>query len=88
MKLFCPGHLLLKNEQIVVEIKKARSGLGAKELGNQLIEDIARYQAHPDCVLLLCFVYDPDGKIANPRGIEKDLSRENDALHVRVTIRP
>ncbi len=79
---------LLKNEQIVVEIKKTRSGLGAKEVGNQLIEDIARYQSHPDCALLLCFVYDPDGRVANPRGIENDLGQDTDALHVQVMIRP
>lgn len=79
---------LLKNEQIVVELKKTRSGLGAKEVGNQLIDDIARYQAHPDCAILVCFVYDPDGRIANPRGIENNLSPETDALRVQVMIRP
>lgn len=79
---------LLKNEQIVVEIKKTRSGLGAKEVGNQLIEDIARYQKHPNCVILLCFVYDPEGKIGNPRGIENDLGQETDTFHVQVMIRP
>jgi len=79
---------LLKNEQIVIELKKARKGLGAKELGSQLIEDIERYQAHPDCEILLCFVYDPDGRIANPRGIENDLNRATDELRVQVMIRP
>ena len=54
---------LLKQEQIVIEIKKARKGLGAKELGAQLIEDIARYENHPDCDTLVCFVYDPDGRL-------------------------
>jgi hypothetical protein len=79
---------LLKNEQLVIEVKKTRSGLGAKEAGNQLIEDIARYQTHPDCAMLFCFIYDPDGSIANPRGIEKDLSQERDDLTVQVMIRP
>jgi len=79
---------ILKNEQIVVEIKKTRPGLGGKEVGNQLIEDIARYQTHPDCAVLLCFIYDPENRIANPRGIESDLGQETDALIVRVMIRP
>jgi len=79
---------LLKNEQIVIELKKTRTGLDAKELGNQLIEDIARYQTHPDCAILLCFAYDPDGRISNPRGIENDLGRKTDTLHVQVMIRP
>lgn len=79
---------LLQNEQIVVELKKTRSGLGAKEVGNQLIEDIGRYQVHQDCQILLCFIYDPDGRITNPRGIENDLGRSNEDMHVQVIIRP
>ena len=38
---------LLKQEQVVVETKKTRSGLGSREIGDQLIEDIARDQPHP-----------------------------------------
>ena len=79
---------LLKQEQIVIEIKKARKGLGAKELGSQLIEDIARYEIHPDCDTLVCFVYDPDGRISNPRGIENDLKQDKEDLKVQVWIRP
>ena len=79
---------LLKQERIVVEIKKTRQGLDATELGSQLIEDIVRYQAHPDCDILLCFVYDPDGRISNPRGIENDLRRTEGDLLVEVIIRP
>ena len=65
---------LLKRERIVVEVKRTREGLGAKEVGEQLMIDIARYRAHPDCKLLLCFVYDPEGRIGNPRGLESDLA--------------
>ena len=79
---------LLKQEQVVVETKKTRSGLGSREIGDQLIEDIARYEPHPDCSTLVCFVYDPDGRIANPRGIENDLRRPDDKLRVEVFIRP
>ncbi len=79
---------LLKREKIVVEVKRTRSGLGAKEIASQLIEDIARYKAHPDCKALVCFVYDPEGLVANPRGIEADLSREEGPFPVRVLIRP
>lgn len=79
---------LLKNEQIVIEVKKTRKGLKAKELGSQLIEDIARYENHPNCDLLICFVYDPDGMISNPRGIENDLRRPDAKLRVTVLIRP
>lgn len=79
---------LLKEHRIVVEAKKTRRGLGQKELGEQLIVDIGKYGAHPDCGTLCCFVYDPDGIVGNPKGIEKDLSGTKNGLAVRVFIRP
>lgn len=79
---------LLKSEQIVVETKKTRKGLDAKELGDQLIIDIQRYQSHPDCKTLFCFVYDPEARIVNPKGIESDLSKPHNSLNVTVQIEP
>jgi hypothetical protein len=79
---------LLKAEQVVVETKKTRKGLDAKELGDQLIIDIRRYQSHPDCKTLFCFVYDPEARIANPVGIESDLSKTYNDLDVIVRIEP
>ncbi len=79
---------LLKQELIVIEIKKTRKGLGAKELGEELLIDIQRYQAHPSCKTLVCFVYDPEGRIANPRGIENDLNRAINDFIVQVYIAP
>ena len=79
---------LLKDYKTVIEVKRTRTGLTTKELGSQLIDDIARYQAHPDCESLICFTYDPEGLIGNPRGLEKDLSREEGSLKVKVIVRP
>lgn len=78
---------LLKSERIMIEVKKTRKGLGSAEVGSQLIEDIHRYRGHPDCDALICFVYDPDGRITNPRGLENDLTKDGD-FPVRVYIRP
>jgi hypothetical protein len=78
---------LLKSEQAVIEVKKTRESLTSSTLGAELLVDIARYQAHSDCGVLLCFVYDPEGLLPNPRGIEKDLNREA-PFPVRVLIRP
>ena len=79
---------LIKDCDVVIEIKKTRKGLSDKEVGNQLIEDIERYKIHPNCSTLICFVYDPEGRISNPRGIENDLSKKHDDLDVIVLIRP
>ncbi len=80
---------LLKDEKIVVETKMTRQNLVDREIGNQFIEDIARYQSHPDCETLFCFVYDPEGKISNPHGLAKDLENQStDKMKVKVIIKP
>ncbi len=79
---------LLKEEKIVIETKKSRKGLGKREIGEQLIVDIQKYKSHPECRTLLCFVYDPDGLVNNPRGLENDLNEKGGKLEVRVIIAP
>jgi hypothetical protein len=64
---------LLKKEKIVIEVKKTRKSLGARQIGEELIIDMARYRAHPNCDKLVCFVYDPDGWVNNPKGVIADL---------------
>lgn len=79
---------LLKQEKIVIEVKKTRPSLKDKEIGEQLIIDMKRYSNNPDCETLICFVYDPEQLISNPHGLEKDLSGKHDALEVEVIITP
>lgn len=79
---------LLKNEEIIIEVKKTRETLKAKHIGEQLIVDITKYQAHPNCKKLICFVYDPEGWVANPQGIENDLERNDEDFSVKVLIVP
>jgi len=79
---------LLKRERVVVETKMARAGHTAKKIGDELLMDIGRYQQHQDCRTLVCFIYDPLGVVANPRGVEHDLTREHGELRVAVLIRP
>jgi hypothetical protein len=64
---------LLKKEQVVIEAKKTRDKLRDREVGEQLIIDIAKYKEHPNCRTLICFVYDPDQYITNPVGLKRDL---------------
>jgi DpnII restriction endonuclease len=80
---------LLKDEKVVIEIKKTRHGLGAREIGEELSIDITRYRGHPDCDTLICFVYDPEGKIGNPSGLRNDLEKlSSSELRIIVVIRP
>lgn len=79
---------LLKGYDTVIEVKMTRKGLGAKEIGTQLIEDIARYPKHPECKTLVCFVYDPECICDNPAGVENDLSGKRGEVEVKVLIVP
>jgi len=79
---------LLKEEEIAIEVKMTRDGLKDKELGAQLIIDVAKYEEHPNCKQLYCFVYDPQGLVRNPRGLEKDLERKGNRIGVKVFVRP
>jgi REase_DpnII-MboI len=80
---------LIKEEEIIIEVKKTRKNLDDKEVGNQLILDVAHYANHPNCKRLICFVYDPEGRIRNPRGLENDISKlTTDTLKVELLIRP
>jgi len=79
---------LLPEINAVIEVKKTRQSMTTKELGEQLIIDIAKYKKHPQCSRLVCFVYDPEGRVTNPRGIENDLSDCDSDIDVRTIIVP
>jgi len=79
---------LLKPEQTVIEVKMVRRGLTQKQIREQLIIDKAYYKNHPDCKKLYCFIYDPEGKIKNPRGFERDLSEKVNDFETKVLVVP
>jgi len=65
-----------------------REGLKQKDLVDQLLVDIARYEEHPRCKSLICFVYDPDGRIGNPSAIIADIEKGDRKIAVRVFVQP
>lgn len=77
---------LLKNERIVIEVKKTRKSLTAANVGGELLIDMARYRSHPDCDMLVFFVYDPEYHVKNPKGIATDIESENPQGRVKVII--
>lgn len=79
---------LLKKDEIVVEAKMASKTLRDKLIGEQLIIDIKKYQAHPNCKTLYCLIYDPNSFVKNPVAIENDLSGKHDNLTVKVFVVP
>jgi hypothetical protein len=59
---------------ILVETKMMRESLTVRRLGEELLVDVGRYPQHPDCRAIVAFVYDPERRISNPRGVERDLT--------------
>lgn len=77
---------LLPDYRLAVELKHSRPSLGRKSLGEELIVDAERYGQLPHVRHLVCLVFDSEGYIENPRGLEKDLSRLHGSLMVTVKI--
>jgi hypothetical protein len=80
--------LILKDAGIVIVAKKTRQGLGAKTLTEQMNVDVQQYAGHPHCTHLVCFLYDPEGRIGNPSGLETALRRDRNGRRVEVFIFP
>ena len=78
---------LLKDLETVIEVKKTRSSMSKKDLGEELIIDIEKYKTHRNCKQLYCFIYDPDGFLGNPNAIKNDLETAHKGF-VKIFIRP
>ncbi len=78
----------LNREGIAIVVKKTRPGVGAREIAEQLQADAERYAAREHCRTLFCFVYDPEGRIGNPRGLEMDLTSVSDRYTVELLVAP
>ena len=79
---------LLDDGRLAVVVKKTRTGLNTKDLGEQLRVDLEHCRTLTRCSTLLCFVYDPEGRIGNPRGLETELLCVSDQLTADVLVAP
>lgn len=77
---------LLKEEKTIIEVKHTRRGLTNKKLKEELIIDKEQYKRNNDCETLYCFVYDPDRRITNPRGFEKDINENSKSFKCKVVL--
>lgn len=81
--------IVLKEESIAIETKFVSKILRDKEIGDQLLIDIGRYQSRSDIHTLICFIYDPNTFLENPKGLMTDLSElSSETLKVDVYISP
>ena len=79
---------LLHREKAVIVVKKTKAGLTVRDLSEQVKVDSVTYSSRTDCQTLFCFIYDPEGRIGNPRGLEAELTMVSDGYTVEVIIAP
>jgi hypothetical protein len=80
--------LWLKDEGVVIIAKKTKQGIGVKALTHQISVDFEQYGTHPDCKLMFCFIYDPEGRIGHPKGLEGDLTLNYNGRRIEALISP
>lgn len=80
--------LLLKGEQIVIETKMTRQSLDQRAVAKELAIDKEFYRSHPSCRALVCFVYDPTHRLANPTALEDDLTDAEAPVPTIVIVAP
>ena len=79
---------LLHREKVVIVVKKTKAGVTSRDLSEQVKVDSATYSSRTDYQTLFCFIYDPEGRIANPRRLEAELTMVSDGYTVEVIIAP
>jgi hypothetical protein len=72
----------------VIVAKKTKLGVSIKELMEQVRVDSTHFSGRADCRRLVCFIYDPEGRVGNPRGLESDFTMVGDAFTLEVIIAP
>lgn len=80
---------VLKVEKIIIETKMTNEHLKTKTLGEELLVDIGRYKAYPNCSHLVVFIYDKGDHILNKRGFIADLEKQSTTeMTISVVIMP
>lgn len=72
----------------VTEIRKPPKSLEPDALKTQLQAHIDKYKSHPECDVVICFVYDPIGRTPHPRDFEKALSDSSGKKEIIVKVIP
>jgi hypothetical protein len=86
---YTPGRrtdFVLAGGALALTAKLLPPGAGEDRLTAELAEDIAYYQARPGCRALVCFVFDPEGRLPDPGRLEAAWSRPHDELDVRLVV--
>lgn len=86
---YAPGtstDFILDPESIYLSVKRMRAGVSEKQISRELEEDVAYYEDERGAGTLICFIYDPEGLLPDPRQLEVMWSKPQDRLDVRCII--
>lgn len=86
---YAPGtstDFLLEPQGVFLTVKRMRSGTLEKSISQELQEDIDYYEDVRDDGTLVCFIYDPEGLLHEPRQLEVMWSKPQDKIDVRCII--
>jgi hypothetical protein len=77
---------LLSREGVVVTGKLIVPGRGESEIAGELRQDATEYEHRGVCQVLICLIYDPEGRLREPKRLEAAWSISDGALPVRSII--
>jgi hypothetical protein len=78
----------LRDQGILIEAKMLRASLSQRQLVDELVVDHQRYSKISGCHSLLCFVYDPQNKIRDPKNVVKELGLVTGDPQIQVFVSP
>lgn len=77
---------LLVTEAIVICTKFVHTEVNERQLEEQWREDVAYYDGHGRCRTLTGFVYDPQGRLSEPRRLETAWAQPNSDLRLKFVV--
>lgn len=86
---YAPGtstDFLVESQAVFLTVKRMRSTTDEKKISVELQEDVDYYEDERSGGTLVCFIYDPEGLLHEPRQLELMWSKPQDKLDVRCVI--
>ena len=80
--------LILKREGVMLTVRRTKARVSLKTINDQIAQDVECLTGRPFCRLFFCFVYDPEGRLGNPRVLEAEWTREQGGRRIEVLVSP
>lgn len=77
---------VLPRERLALVLKRVRSELTEEAVLNQLDEDVGYYRRRGGCTTLVCYLYDPAGRLHQAGRLEGVYTRQREGLGVHCVV--